>query len=173
MKKSFLFSLSLPPLLHGVIQQILFPNQHRKDRSNTASSEPDMNTQQQFSQPNPGSWSCTGVPHCWHMDRAPPWLLLTKAPGCSNSPSQASNCARFFQQVIKDGSSILRVNHLSYSSEGITLVKTWRRANLKSASSLLLKPAVPALMLLLWGESHICQLWMLMVLQDWMLLVRI
>lgn len=37
---------------------------------------------------------------------------------------------------------------MSYSSEGVPSVKTWRRASLKTASSFLLQPAVPALILL-------------------------
>ncbi|XP_058685401.1 uncharacterized protein LOC131574731 isoform X1 [Poecile atricapillus] len=106
---------------------------------------------------NPGSWNYTGVPLCWQIGQAPPWLLLT-APGHSNSPSQGSDCARLSQQVMEDGSTTQRVSHLSYSSEGVTLVKTWRGSNLKTVPSFLLKPAVPALILLLCGETHICQL---------------
>lgn len=95
-----------------------------------------------------------GAPQVSHSADTSAGLL----PGCcwlklqdtQTHPAKALNCARFLQQVIKDGSTTLRVSHLSYSSEGIsTLVKTWRGANLKSAPSFLLQPAVPALILLL------------------------
>ncbi|XP_058685403.1 uncharacterized protein LOC131574731 isoform X3 [Poecile atricapillus] len=56
---------------------------------------------------NPGSWNYTGVPLCWQIGQAPPWLLLT-APGHSNSPSQGSDCARLSQQVMEDGSTTQR-----------------------------------------------------------------
>lgn len=84
-----------------------------------------MNKQQHFSKPKSRKMELHRCPQ-----------VLTHRPGSTLAAADYSSrmlklpqprlCrARFFQHVVKDGSTTLRVSHLSYSSEGVTLVKTW------------------------------------------------